>query len=132
MFIHTVYFWLKDGTSEDARGQLLRDCREYLGKIPAVKHLWVGIPAMTPREVALARGERATMVAAVNAILADVAERGDAAIVESSRRFDDPNFSVDQIGVSAAEMREAVSRVPTDQMAALRRSIAQVKEYQVK
>jgi hypothetical protein len=51
MFIHTVYFWLKDGTSEGARGQLVQDCREYLGKIPAVKHLWVGIPAMTPREV---------------------------------------------------------------------------------
>src|SRR5712691_4202236 len=87
---------------------------------------------LDPREVALARGERATMVAAVNAILADVAERGDAAVVDSSRRFDDPNFSVDQIRVSAAEMGEAVSRVPADQTAALRRSIAQVKEYQVK
>ena len=51
MFVHTVYFWLKDGTSEDARAQLVRDCREYLGKIPTVKHLWTGVPAMTPREV---------------------------------------------------------------------------------
>src|SRR5690349_10330352 len=87
---------------------------------------------LDPREVALARGDRATMVAAVNAILADVAERGDAAVVDSSRKFDDPNFTADQIRVSAAEMREAASRVPGDQMAALRRSIAQVKEYQVK
>src|SRR5437762_8231774 len=87
---------------------------------------------LDPRDVALARGERATMVAAVNAIVADVAERGDAAVVESSRKFDDPNFTVDQIRVSGAEMREAVTRVPADQMAALRRSIAQVKEYQVK
>ena len=51
MFVHTVYFWLKDGTSEDARAQLMRDCREYLGKIPTVRHLWAGGPAMTPREV---------------------------------------------------------------------------------
>jgi histidinol dehydrogenase len=87
---------------------------------------------LDPREVALARGERANMVAAVNAILADVAERGDAAVVESSGKFDDPNFTADQIRVGAGEMREAVSRVPADQMAALRRSIAQVKEYQVK
>jgi hypothetical protein len=51
MFIHTVFFWLKPGTSEDARGQLVRDCREYLGMVPSVKTLWVGVPAMTPREV---------------------------------------------------------------------------------
>lgn len=51
MFIHTVYFWLKPGTSEDARAQLVHDCREYLGKIPTVKHIWAGIPAMTPRDV---------------------------------------------------------------------------------
>jgi len=51
MFIHTVYFWLKDGTSTAARAQLVKDCREYLGKIPTVRHLWTGAPAMTPREV---------------------------------------------------------------------------------
>ena len=51
MFIHTVYFWLKPGTSEPARAQLVRDCREYLGKIPAVRQLWAGGPAMTPRDV---------------------------------------------------------------------------------
>ena len=51
MFIHTVYFWLKPGTTEDARNQLVHDCREYLGKVPSVKKLWAGVPAMTPREV---------------------------------------------------------------------------------
>ena len=40
MFIHTVYFWLKPGTPEEARTQLVRDCREYLGKAPSVRHLW--------------------------------------------------------------------------------------------
>jgi histidinol dehydrogenase len=87
---------------------------------------------LDPRDVALNRGERAKQVAAVNAILADVAERGDEAIVDSSRKFDDPNFSAEQIRVTADEMREAHARVPADQMAALRRSIGQVKEYQVR
>lgn len=51
MFIHTVYFWLKDGTSAAARQQLEEDCRGLLGTIPTVRHLWTGKPAMTPREV---------------------------------------------------------------------------------
>jgi hypothetical protein len=51
MFIHTVYFYLAPDASQDARAQLARDCREYLGKIPTVRHLWAGYPAMTPREV---------------------------------------------------------------------------------
>ena len=51
MFIHTVYFWLKPNTPNSARDQLVRDCRDYLGKIPTVRHLWAGVPAMTPREV---------------------------------------------------------------------------------
>jgi hypothetical protein len=51
MFVHTVFFWLKTGTSEEAKAQLVRDCREYLGKVPSVKQLMVGVPAMTPREV---------------------------------------------------------------------------------
>lgn len=51
MFIHTVYFWLKNGTSAAAQRQLAEDCRELLGKIPTVRHLWAGKPAMTPREV---------------------------------------------------------------------------------
>ena len=51
MFIHTVYFWLKPETSDAARTQLVRDCHEMLGKIPTVRQLWAGPPAMTPRNV---------------------------------------------------------------------------------
>src|SRR5258706_7878558 len=87
---------------------------------------------LDPRDVALNRGDRAKAVATVTAILADVAQRGDAAVVDSSRQFDDPNFSAEQIRVSQAEMVEAAARTPADQMLALRRSIAQVKEYQVR
>jgi hypothetical protein len=51
MFIHSVYFWLKPGTTDNARQQLLADCRTYLTKIPTVRQLWAGPPAMTPRTV---------------------------------------------------------------------------------
>jgi len=51
MFTHVVFFWLKDGTPEGARQQLLRDCEKYLKAIPTVKYFQVGRPAMTPREV---------------------------------------------------------------------------------
>src|SRR3954469_13904795 len=78
-------------------------------------------------EVAVARGPRAKMVAAVEKTLADVAERGDDAIVASSREFDDPNFTAGQIRVSADEMESAAARVVPEVMAAIRRSIAQVR-----
>ena len=69
---------------------------------------------------------------AVRQILADVARRGDDAIVETARRFDDPNFTADQIRVKPQDMKSAADRVPAEQMAAVRRSITQVREYQSK
>ena len=69
---------------------------------------------------------------AVRQILADVARRGDEAVVEIARRFDDPNFSADLIRVRPDEMSQAAQRVPAEQMAAVRRAIAQVREYQSK
>jgi histidinol dehydrogenase len=67
----------------------------------------------------------------VEATLRDVAGCGDEAIVDSARRFDDPNFTADQIKVSATEMAAASGRVSAEIMSALRRSIAQVREYQM-
>src|SRR5687767_2474929 len=66
---------------------------------------------------------------AVNQILDDVLKRGDDAIVASSRKFDDPDFSADQIRVTPDEMKSAAGRVSGEVMSALRRSIAQVREY---
>ena len=51
MFIHTVYFWLKEGTPAEKRDQLILDCYTYLKAIPTVKDLYAGKPAMTPRDV---------------------------------------------------------------------------------
>lgn len=85
---------------------------------------------LNPADIALSRGELWKQSAAVQAILADVAERGDAAVVDSARKFDDPYFTAEQIRVSAQEMREAHGRTPADQLAAIRQAIAQVREYQ--
>ena len=51
MFVHTVFFWLKPDAPPAAREQLVNECRSYLGKIPTVRQLWAGVPAMTPRDV---------------------------------------------------------------------------------
>ena len=85
---------------------------------------------LNPSEVALSKGDRAAAVTAVTAILTDIATRGDDALVDSSRKFDDPNFTEDQIRVTPDEMRSASTRVPPDLKSALKRAIAQVREYQ--
>jgi Stress responsive A/B Barrel Domain len=51
MFIHTVYFWQKPGTSAALREQLIADCRDLLGRIDSVKQLFAGPPAGTERDV---------------------------------------------------------------------------------
>jgi histidinol dehydrogenase len=82
---------------------------------------------LDPATVALASDDAA---AAVQATLRDVAQRGDAAVVESARRFDDPEFDASMIRVTQSEMDAAAGRITPEQLAALRRSIAQVREYQ--
>ena len=85
---------------------------------------------LEPTELLAKSGKLADATAAVLAILRDVAERGDAALVESARKFDDPDFSAAQIRVTPEEMREAHARVMPELLTALRHSIAQVQEYQ--
>src|SRR4051794_11501488 len=82
---------------------------------------------LDPRQLAFGAAEDST---SVQKMLQDVAERGDEAIVEIARRFDDPGFSVEQLRVKPQEMRDAIERVPARQLAAIRRSIAQVRDYQ--
>src|SRR5438309_1609266 len=85
---------------------------------------------LDPVTFALNEGVRAQQAAVVQQILADVARRGDDALVEQARKFDDRNFTADQIRVPPEEMKAAVGRVPAEQLAAIRRSITQVREYQ--
>jgi histidinol dehydrogenase len=77
-----------------------------------------------------AGGKYAQQTAAVRSIIADVAARGDGALVDNARKFDFPDFSASMIRVTSEEMAAAAARVPADQLTAIRRSIAQVREYQ--
>ncbi|MEM6562583.1 MAG: histidinol dehydrogenase, partial [Planctomycetota bacterium] len=67
---------------------------------------------------------------AVRATMADVAERGDAALVEAARKFDDPEFTADQLRVTPDEMEAAHGRVLEELRVALSRAIDQVRAYQ--
>ena len=50
-FLHTVFFWLRDGGTPADAQQLADGCRRWLSGIPGVQRLYVGTPAGTPREV---------------------------------------------------------------------------------
>jgi histidinol dehydrogenase len=64
------------------------------------------------------------------AMLRTVADRGDVAIVDIVKRFDDPTFTREKIRVSTQEMKDAHARCSAPLIQAMRRSIAQVREYQ--
>src|SRR5579871_5746280 len=84
---------------------------------------------LDPRELILGGS---TEDAAVRKTLEDVARRGDEALVESARRFDDPEFSASQIRVTPDEMNQAAGRISNELRSALRRAIDQVRQYQQK
>lgn len=50
MFIHVVYFWLREGLSPDEAAQFSAGVQSLLA-IESVKHGWVGVPAATDRPV---------------------------------------------------------------------------------
>jgi histidinol dehydrogenase len=75
-------------------------------------------------------GKYAAQTTTVRGIIADVAARGDQALVDNARQFDFPDFTLDMLQVSPAEMADAAARVPGNQLDAIRRSIRQVREYQ--
>ncbi len=50
MFVHTVFFWLKNKSSEADRKQL-RAGLESLQSIASIRHAWIGEPASTRRSV---------------------------------------------------------------------------------
>jgi histidinol dehydrogenase len=86
---------------------------------------------LDPTELTSADGRYATENRVVQEIIRDVSARRDDAIVDNARKFDFPEFTREMIRVSQTEMDEAAQRVTPDQLKALRRSIAQVREYQL-
>ncbi len=98
-------------------------------QLAQLRHLYSAL-RLDAADLALSRGRRAQDAQTVQTILADVAQRGDAALVELSQKFDDSDFSAQQIRVTPQEMCQAAGRVPAEQMRAIRRSIEQVRQYQ--
>ena len=49
-FVHTVYFWLKEGTTEEEKTAFEKGLA-MLGTVPTVKTIFFGPPAKTPRDV---------------------------------------------------------------------------------
>ena len=70
---------------------------------------------------------------AVAAILDDVKRRGDAAVLEYTRRFDHVKAaSVAQLEITTAEMQRALKELPTAQRSALEQAVARVRSYHEK
>ena len=65
----------------------------------------------------------------VSAIVEDVRLRGDAALIEYTREFDEFDIDIPSIRVSEQSLREAASKVDRDVLAALREAIRRVRLF---
>jgi histidinol dehydrogenase len=79
------------------------------------------------RATASATGEAAKTVSAV---MADVAERGDAAVVDYMQRWTDPDFSTERLRVDPAELDAALDQLDPELRGSIERAIANVRAYQ--
>jgi len=68
----------------------------------------------------------------VIAILERVRGDGDSALVEYTRKFDCPDFSLEQLVVDRGEMEKAAERVDAGQLKNIRESVDRVREFHLK
>jgi histidinol dehydrogenase len=99
----------------------------------ALKRLATGTPDFAARLAALLNFEAAQdpqVDATVAAILADVRQRGDAAVLEYTRQFDrvEARTAAD-LEISGDEMRQALAGLPAARRAALETAAARVRSY---
>lgn len=50
MFVHHVYFWLKNENSEQDKAKLIEGLKK-LSKVNTIKQFYIGVPAATDRDV---------------------------------------------------------------------------------
>jgi histidinol dehydrogenase len=82
------------------------------------------------RLVAFESGQDAAVDAAVAAIVADVRDRGDAALLEYTQRFDRvAAASVRELEIAPAEMRAAYASLADDERAALAHAAARIRAF---
>ena len=70
--------------------------------------------------------------ASVAEIVADVRERGDAALFEYTKRFDKADINAENIRVTPEEIREAYELVDEKLLGVIRRSMANIRAYHEK
>ncbi len=75
------------------------------------------------------RDADADVSAVVSAIIADVAKRGDAAIIELTRRLDHVDLAKTGMAISEAEIDAACRETPPDLMAALRLAADRIRAF---
>ncbi|OEJ67188.1 histidinol dehydrogenase [Magnetovibrio blakemorei] len=66
---------------------------------------------------------------AVAAILKDVANRGDAAVVEYTNRFDRQNLSAAELAFSGEELDQALAKIEPDLLAALKLAAERIESF---
>jgi histidinol dehydrogenase len=89
-------------------------------------------PDFEPRFAALLGQKReadADVDAAVAAIIAEVAARGDAAVIEMTERWDRVRLTPETLAFSAAEIDAAVASVDPEDRAALELAAARIRAY---
>ena len=69
---------------------------------------------------------------AVADILSDVADRGDAAVIELTKRFDRLDLTPETMAFSEAEIDEAISAVPTAEREALALAAERIRDYHMR
>ena len=67
--------------------------------------------------------------AVVAGIIADVRDRGDAAVLDLTARFDRMTLTADTLRFSAEEIEAEVARVPAQERAALEQAAARIRAY---
>ena len=73
------------------------------------------------------RGAASTPIPAVTDIIEEVRERGDAAVLDFTERFDHAELAPEQLRVDANELESAVGILEPAVLAGLRTAIANVK-----
>ena len=79
--------------------------------------------------LSLKREDSVEVDEAVAAIIADVRERGDAALIELTARYDRMELTADRLRIGKAEIDAAIADIPADEARALRLAADRIEAY---
>ena len=82
--------------------------------------------------LSLKREDSVEVDEAVAAIIADVRERGDAALIELTARYDRMELTADRLRIGKAEIDAAIADIPADEARALRLAADRIEAYHLR